>query len=59
MNIDHKMTLRDVTLAKLSRSIDEGVAVPFELREAKLAGMFVEDAIGMDDLDEEELQEID
>ncbi len=59
MSLDQKMTLRDVTLAKLSRSMDEGIAVPFELREAKLAGMFIENAIGPDDLDEEELQEID
>lgn len=48
------MTSREKTLAKLSASMDEKKPCSFEPLEAKLAGIFKEDAIGVDDLDEED-----
>lgn len=59
MSYSDKLTLRQRTLLKLEASMDRGIDVPFEPREAKLAGVFVEDAISMDDIDEEDLQEND
>jgi hypothetical protein len=57
MSYSDQLTLRQRTLLKLEESMVQGHFAPFEPREAKLAGMFVEDAISLDDIDEEILQE--
>lgn len=57
MTYSDNLTLRQRTLLKLENAMDRGIDTPFEPREAKLAGMFVEDAISLDDIDEEDLQE--
>jgi hypothetical protein len=55
MSYSDQLTLRQRTLLKLEESMVQGQAVAFDPREAKLAGMFVEDAISLDDIDEEDL----
>lgn len=59
MTYSDKLTLRQRTLLKLEDSMERGINVPFEPREARLAGVFVEDAISLDDIDEEDVQESD
>lgn len=59
MTYSDKLTLRQRTLLKLEDSMERGINVPFEPREARLAGVFVEDAISLDDIDEEDVQEND
>lgn len=54
MNNKNPMTMREKTMAKLSASMDDKNPCSFDPMEAKLAGMFEEDAINMDDIDEEE-----
>lgn len=43
------MTLREKTIAKLNMA-QEGQEVLFDPKEARLAGIFVEDAIDLDDI---------
>lgn len=57
MSYSDQLTLRQRTLLKLEESMVQGQSVAFDPREARLAGMFVEDAISLDDIDEEDPQE--
>lgn len=56
--MDKSLTLREVVTEKLRLSAN-GHDVPFDPREAKIAGIFTEDALTLDDIDEEAVQEED
>lgn len=52
------MTPREITIAKLTASA-EGAHVPFEPLEAKLAGIFTEDALTLEDIFDDNEEEVD